>query len=204
MCYKKSMPRTVDRAGRRAELAGAVWRVVAREGVEGASVRKVAEEAGLSPGSLRHFFPSQAHLLRWALELVGQRLEARLVDVRRASRGDGADAVGAMVAEMLPLDEDRRLECHVWLAFTARSLVDPSLQTAREELDTRLGAAFEVMVALLDEGGALGAGRDRALEAQRLYAVVDGLIVHSLLRQDPGGGVLDIVAAHLRELAVPA
>lgn len=52
--------KVVDAGVGRRELAEAVWRVILRDGVEGASVREVAAEAGLSSGSLKHYFGSQS------------------------------------------------------------------------------------------------------------------------------------------------
>ena len=54
------MPRVVDHAVRRQELAEALWRVVRRDGVHEVSVRTVADEAGTSPGALRHYFGEHA------------------------------------------------------------------------------------------------------------------------------------------------
>lgn len=61
-----------------AELAEAVWRVIRRDGLEHASVRNVAREAGLSMGSLRHYFSTQSELLIFALRLVIERIDRRL------------------------------------------------------------------------------------------------------------------------------
>lgn len=193
------MPRFVDHEDRRAALAAAVWRVVARDGIDGASVRRVADEAGLSVGSLRYFFSTQAQLLTFALDLVGQRLEGRLVAVRERRDLDPVGLVTAMVEEMLPLDEARRLECRVWLAFAARSLVDATLEPTQRQLDERLSHAFAVMVAVLDEAGLLRADLDRELEAERLCALVDGLILRGLVRGPDGCRA--VVGAHIREIA---
>ena len=57
------MPIVVDPEERRRDLAEAVWRVVRRDGLERASVREVAREAGVSMGSLRHYFEiGRAHV----------------------------------------------------------------------------------------------------------------------------------------------
>ncbi|GAA1487885.1 TetR family transcriptional regulator [Brachybacterium sacelli] len=57
------MPKLIDHARRREELAEAAWRVLLREGVGRASVRNVAAEAGLTVNSLRHVFSTQDELL---------------------------------------------------------------------------------------------------------------------------------------------
>lgn len=54
------MPKVVDHERRREDLARAVWAVVARAGVDGATVRAVATEAGWSIGALRYYFATQA------------------------------------------------------------------------------------------------------------------------------------------------
>ena len=195
------MPKVVDAAARRTELAEAVWRVIVRDGLEGASVRHIAQEAGLSVGSLRHYFTSQSDLLSFALELVGDRIDARISAL--APERDQRLRVQVMVVEMLPLDTERRAECEVWLAFTARALVDPSLAELRANIDMRLRQAFRIMIDRLAAAGLLRPSLDRATEAERLYALVDGLIVHALLSPTPAGEhwVRDIVAAHLDDLA---
>jgi DNA-binding transcriptional regulator YbjK len=72
------VPKVVDPVARRQEVAEAVLRVVRRDGLEQASVRNVAREAGLSMGSLRHYFASQSELMVFAFRTVVDRIESRL------------------------------------------------------------------------------------------------------------------------------
>ena len=123
------MPRQLDTDARRRELGEAAWRVIRRDGLEHASVRNVAAEAGLSAGSLRHVFPSQSELLGFALELVGERVAARIAALDGS--GEARAAVERVLAEIVPLDPDRRAEFEVWLAFVARARVDPALRAGR-------------------------------------------------------------------------
>jgi len=80
------MPKVVDPVERRRELAEAVWRVIRRDGIEGASVREVAREAELSTGSLRHYFGTQSELLTFAMRSVMQRIERRVAALGRDAR----------------------------------------------------------------------------------------------------------------------
>lgn len=195
------MPRVVDADQRRAEIVDAVWRVIARDGLDQASVRSVAREAGLSVGSLRHYFGSQAELLAFTLDAVGERLEARLTAA--GATGDPLARVRAKVDEMLPLDAERRRECEVWLAFTARALVDDPLRKAQRDVDRRLSEAFRYLVGLLAEADLLRADSDLDVEAERLNAVVDGLIVHGLTRRFSAKIMRSVVNAHLAEMTRP-
>ncbi|MDP8952326.1 MAG: TetR family transcriptional regulator, partial [Actinomycetota bacterium] len=72
------MPKVVDSDARRTQIAEAVWRVILRGGLERASVRNVAREAGLSMGSLRHYFGTQAELPAFAMQLVTERVRGRI------------------------------------------------------------------------------------------------------------------------------
>ncbi|WP_230395057.1 TetR/AcrR family transcriptional regulator [Plantactinospora alkalitolerans] len=194
------MPKIVDEEIRRTQLAEAVWRVVRRDGLQQASVRNVAQEAGLSAGSLRNSFASQSDLMVFAMRLVGERIRIRLDAVDPT--GDPAEFVRRIIAEMLPLDAERRTECEVWLAFSARSLVDPALRPLREQTHHLLTQVFTNLVDRLAEAGLIRAGLDRQLEADRLYVLTDGLILHGVLHGEPahGGRASAIVTAHLAEL----
>lgn len=75
---ERGVPKVVDHDQRREELARAVWAVIARAGVEGATVRAVAAEAGWSMGALRYYFATQDGLLRFALEVMLRRTPERL------------------------------------------------------------------------------------------------------------------------------
>ena len=60
------MPKKVNHEEQKHILGKAAWRVIKKEGIEGASVRKVAEEAGLSAGSLRIIF--QIKMSYWRIQ----------------------------------------------------------------------------------------------------------------------------------------
>ncbi|MGH3177968.1 MAG: TetR/AcrR family transcriptional regulator, partial [Streptosporangiaceae bacterium] len=53
-----TMPKVVDHAARRAELVDAAWRVIAEEGLEAATMRRIAEAAGCTTGRVTHYFDS--------------------------------------------------------------------------------------------------------------------------------------------------
>jgi AcrR family transcriptional regulator len=164
------VPKLVDHDARREELAAALWRVVTRDGVERASVRRVAAEAGWSTGSLRHYFDSQPALLAFAMELVIERVTRR---VEAASRHGTPRAVAEhALQEVLPLDDERRAEMQVWLAFTTRSLVDPELRPLRERAHEGLRELCRGAAQLIGAAPA---------DAERIHALVDGLAMHAVL-----------------------
>ncbi|WP_042417293.1 TetR/AcrR family transcriptional regulator [Streptacidiphilus anmyonensis] len=189
------MPKIVDPEERRASVAAAVWRVVRRSGLDGVSVRTVAAEAGLSPGSLRHYFATQAEVLAFAMQLVLDRVRARVEAVEPDP--DTATAVRRVIEELLPLDAERRAEAEVWLAFTTRAQVDPALRALRDaSYDALESVCGQLTDALLpDHPG-------REAEVERLYALIDGLVLHAVMRPDRATPALmrAVVDRHLTEL----
>jgi AcrR family transcriptional regulator len=174
------MPKVVDHQRRRQELGRAVWRVIRRDGVDGASVRRVAHEAGWSPGALRHYFASQSELLAFAMQLLVERVEERVAALQDVS--DPREGVAQRLHELLPLDEERRAENTIWLAFAARALIDRGLRTQYEQVHEALRAACTRAVQVVAPSP--GDGLDAALAAERLHALLDGLAVHTALHPE--------------------
>lgn len=108
-----------------------MWRVIGRTGIASATVRAVAAEAGVSPGSLRHYFSDQAGLVRFATDLMTQRVVERLQQQMERG-GGGSDAGERILQQMLPLDADREMEAAVWLEALMQARFDPQLATLKE------------------------------------------------------------------------
>jgi AcrR family transcriptional regulator len=199
------MPRQVDPERRRAELAEAVWTVIRRDGLQRASVRNVAREAGLSMGSLRHYFASQSELLCFAMQLVGDRARARIRAM--APEPDPRQAAERLLHQLVPLDDERRAESEVWLAFTGHALVDPEQRAIHERIHDQLHGACATAITLLADAGLTARDLDIPLEATRLHALVDGLAVHAVMRPSelPPSRIEAVLARHLDTLqATPA
>lgn len=198
------MPKVVDHAQRRRELGHAVWRVIRRDGVDHASVRTVAAEAGWSAGALRHYFATQSELLAFAMRLVVERIEERIAALERAA--DPREAVEQVLHELLPLDDERRAENEIWLAFTARALIDPDLRAQHNEIHDALQRACTSALETLAAAGRVDAGAASALQAERLHALTDGLAVHTALRPDqmPPERIVAVVRLHLDALGEDA
>ncbi len=175
------MPKKVDPQVRRRQIAEALHRVTATHGLDGVSLRHVAAEAGVSAGLVQHWFCTKDQMLQFALETVSEQVETRLARrMAEIEHGTPRQAVRALLIELLPLDEQRRLEAHVAVAFGARAAVSP-------EIARSLRAGMDQMRAFLADriraaGGAYGADRaERAAVA--LTALVDGLTAHTLAQQ---------------------
>jgi AcrR family transcriptional regulator len=188
-----------DPEERREEIADAVLRVIRRAGVGAASVRTVADEAGMSTGSLRHFFGTQSELLLFAMELVIRRVTERIADIEPT--GELLVDARVLVDQFVPLDDTRRVEMDVWQSFVVAARTDPTLAEVRDRSDEAVyDAMLQVTTALQDAGILRGASAE--VEAMRLHALVDGLAAHGVnhpRRMDAAriGAVLD---AHIDAL----
>lgn len=185
-------------------MAEATWRLIQRDGLEGVSVRTVAREAGVSVGSLRHYFASQSELLAFALKMVGERIEKRLaqLELGKDLRAD----IQAVVDQILPLDEERTTETIIWLAFLGRAVADEKLR----ELAAVSNAIIHGLLLRITENmlryGLLPDDADPKLEARRLHALVDGLAVHAVTDRPPWSAekVREVVAYHLNRITAGA
>ena len=191
------MPKVVDHAQRRRELVAATWAVVAAEGIEAATVRRIAEEAGCTTGRITHYFADKEEVLVAALRQVHRAAGKRML----AAIGprSGLEALRAVLAEALPLDEERILEWRVWLAFWGSAATSTSLQaeqhqryrewrgllkrvlaTAQLSADIDLDRLVDQIVALVDGFGLQGVLDPQHPQpeqlASRLNGAVDALI----------------------------
>jgi AcrR family transcriptional regulator len=177
-------PRVVDPVARRRHVAEAVFRVVVRDGVEQASLRNVALEAGLAIGSIRHYFDSHDAMIVFAAEALVDSVGARvLAHVETLGSGEGRPAV-RVLSEVLPLDDRRRDEVALWLAFATAARTRPALLPHAERLYDGLRFICEKVVRRMVAEGTAAAALDVPLEVQRLAALVDGLAVDGVLHPD--------------------
>jgi AcrR family transcriptional regulator len=194
------MPR-LDGESRRRQLAEALWRVVLRDGIQAASVRKVAAEAGVSAGSLRHVFPSQSELLAFAMELIIEEVSRRVADVEPS--GEIRDVVERRLQSLLVLDPESRAVFEVWLAFSGRARVDATLRPLRDETHGRVRELCRVALETLVAHRKARSDLDVPFETERLHALVDGLAMHATLDPDvtTAARQIEALSRHLDTLA---
>lgn len=202
MCDNGLVPKVVDHEGRRAELAVALWRVALRDGFDAVTVRSVAEESAWSAGALRHYFPDKTKMVLFAIDFVVDSVRQRIGAANAAVGSLSPQLVQDHLEQLLPLDDERRLESEAWFALVTLAHRDASAAERRTEVDELVRGAVESAVAALEELGTLGAGRTRAAESARLHALLDGMVLQLLARPPrlSPAEAQDMLAAHLAEL----
>jgi len=118
------MPKIVDHAKRREEIAQVACQVVAECGFEQTTVARIAEAAGYTTGMVAHYYESKQDIILAALRLILTRIEARLN--RLHERGE-RNLLGVL-SEALPIDAARFTECAFWMAFWGQVSADKKLR----------------------------------------------------------------------------
>ncbi|ASU84164.1 TetR/AcrR family transcriptional regulator [Nocardiopsis gilva YIM 90087] len=189
------MPRQVDHDGRRRQIADAVCRLADERGVEGVTLRDVANRAGVSMGAVQRCFGTKEEMLVFALGHIGERLTARIRARTTESPAQSAGtALGHAVTEIALLREEHRAEARVWLTFVAQAAVSPSLAAV---LRSSYADLQQMLTRLIGESTGTN---DPQAAARALIALADGLTAHVLVGHLTPETALDTLDHHLRTL----
>ncbi|ONI83135.1 TetR family transcriptional regulator [Actinosynnema sp. ALI-1.44] len=180
------MPKIVIPEDRRRAVSEAVARLVSQEGIDGASLRNVAKEAGLAIGSVRHYFANHEELMIFTMRELGQRIGARIaahVDqlLNAGPEVDRRALVETLFAEFLPLDRTRSDEAVAWLAFVVAARTRPALRPTAEEQHQFVRTLIDRTLREAIARGGLPQDLDVEVETLRLSALLDGLTLQALV-----------------------
>jgi TetR/AcrR family transcriptional repressor of bet genes len=171
------MPKVVDHDQRRAELVAAAWTVIAYEGIEAATIRRIAEVAGCTTGRVTHYFDARNEILVAALRRVHYAAGRRMLDHLQTKQG--SDSLRAVLLDALPLDSQRALEWRVWLAFWGRASTDTALVEEQQHRYAEWRRLLQTIIAAT-------AGKQATPEQVRLLVdlvagTIDGLGIQAVL-----------------------
>lgn len=175
------MPKVVDHAERRRRIADGLLAVAAERGLESVTVRQVAAAVGVSPGMVQHYFGAKDEMMAFALDVVQERVRARLEAAVADDEGDSdgpAPPIGlarVLLRELLPRDRRTRDEASVTLAFLAYAAVHP---TAGETVRADTTRLLDILTEGIERSQLIGDLRsdlDARATARSLLALVDGL-----------------------------
>nr|WP_106782478.1 TetR family transcriptional regulator C-terminal domain-containing protein [Lysinibacillus timonensis] len=173
------MPKIVNHYERKAQIAKATWNVIAREGLGGASVRSIAKEADLSLGAVRHYFNTQEELLEFAMALVEEQVNERILEHAKQPLPPKQLTLN-MIMELVPTGE-RVVEMQVWLEYISYKLRKNELGE-----DTVYKGIVNLM-SKLNDAGLLKENINIGEEIVHLHALIDGLSLHLLMGLVPIG-----------------
>ncbi|WP_236412486.1 TetR/AcrR family transcriptional regulator [Paenibacillus sp. JJ-223] len=194
------MPKIVDHEKQRKMVAAAAIRVIRDHGLEHATVRNIAKEAGLSVGSMRHYFATQAELFAFCMNLFADRVQQRVEALQM--NGSVLQNMKNLLLQFLPLDEDRKIEMEVWFSFTAKVLVYPELKKLSDQMHQGMYMSAQYVIQELQTQGLTDPDMDAGVETEKLYALIDGLAIHMLMQPErlTAERVEQVIEQHLNML----
>jgi TetR/AcrR family transcriptional regulator, transcriptional repressor of bet genes len=195
------MPKIVDARLRRSEFVDATWRVIRKEGLPAATLRRVAAEARCTTGALTHYFSNREALLVQALRAAHFAAGARMVAAAGRVRGD-LKRLETLVLEALPLDAVRMNEWKTHLTFWGEACDNEKLRSENARRFAEWGQLLEEYMAPIVPGE-----KARRREAMLLMGLIDGLALRLVLQARRGSRnqadateVADAVRSHLRAM----
>lgn len=194
------MPKIVDHDRQRVKFAEAAMSLIARHGLEGVTMRAVAAEAGLSYGSLFHYFNSKDELLMHAVR-HSTSLQTKRVN-EYASRYSGLKALEHLLCDDAIITESTRDDWMVWLTFLYKAALQASFATAYAELIDGWQARIAGLLQDAQQAGEINSELDVSFEAMAIWAYSAGIGQLSLLHPDllPVELQKQLISAYLEKL----
>ena len=163
------MPKIVDHEERRRAIASAAVDAIAANGLSGVKLTDIARTAGVTTGSIAHYFSDKDAVLAAALEEVCTRLFIQF------GQPDTPPCVEE-IATTLPTNDEKRKEWKVWLAYWGRAPHAPALAQIHRQYYAEIETAVAEDMA--------GIHPDPHLAAAAIISAVDGIGTRATLEPD--------------------
>ena len=169
--------RDMRREATKAAVLEAARRVFLEQGFEGATIKQIADEAGVSPGTVLNAEPSKAALLVAILKREYEQIAESAERMEAVLSGNASDRLNALLHLMLD-GHTRHTELfaaaigHSWLVS------DPAYQAAIEDMDF----AWEALRRVMRDGVERGEFREDLNIDGLLQVLLD--IFFSAIRED--------------------
>ncbi len=189
---------TADSDASRRAIVVAVWKLIARVGIEGVTFRRVAEQAGVSVGRIQHHFGTREALVRAACLAMIEFAH----DQYQGLPDDALVRLRHLLLHALPDSPGARFGTSVWYAYLAKSVDDPEI--SRLLADTKRGTEDECvrLIEQVEQSSPDRGPRDARGTARRLLALADGLTVRVLVGDLSGAEARELLESELGTLVV--
>lgn len=169
---------------RRAMVLEAAARLIADEGLAAATMRRIAESAGISLGTLTHHFASVDSLLAETLERCSERFTETLQGSVDLCGGDAEPRLMALFDAICPHRPAAGRQWRLWLAFWSRAVYDPALARVHARRYRAWRGTVKKLLLAGIEAGSFSEMIDVDATTHELVALMDGLCL-AVLMDDP-------------------
>jgi AcrR family transcriptional regulator len=167
------MARSIRNPESRERIVDAAATVVAAQGLQGATMRAIATEAGVSTGFITHYFEDKQALMVEVLRRTNARAARRVL--RASKAGPGIERLRAALEAVLPLDVARRREWQVWVAVWSQAAPGEELAAGYRAGWIGLRSIFAGLIEQACAEDALEQPLDVDYHAERLVTVLAGV-----------------------------
>jgi len=164
---------------RRDEVVQATWRVIARDGLDRASMRAIAQELGSTTGVLTHYFRDKEALLDFVLASMADALDERWAPLLGAT--PSVERVIEHIAAVLPGNARLIDSWKVWLSFTVAAFARRRQSMDHTAFYASLRKRWANALRELQQHGEIRPDLDPEMEAELLLCLIDGLGVQGAI-----------------------
>ena len=157
---------------RRDALISAALELVAEGGPQAATIRAIAERAGVTPGLIRHYFTTKDELTRTAYGYLMDRMTNSSAEVLQSAPDNPASRLAVFVAASLNPPIVDPLQLGLWAGFLHGMRRDPSMRLVHAE---RYYAYRDLLQSLIAALPRVATEAKLRADAIACNAVIDGL-----------------------------
>lgn len=197
-----AVPKRVDHELRRRQIGEALLRIASARGLQSASMREVAAEAGVSLRLVQYYFHTKEELLLGALAYLGERLAARVEShIRALGPVIPRRVVYGTLAAILPTDAESLDLTRAYTGYYTLVFTDPDLATRHgATYPDKLERLLAGQLSAAQQAGQIDATLDPETTAAGLLALTNGLGASVLGGQRDGETALAVLTYHIDRL----
>jgi TetR/AcrR family transcriptional regulator, transcriptional repressor of bet genes len=185
---------------RHAEIVDAAVRVIARDGLSGASLRSIAREIGYTTGVVMHHFKDKEELLVAAAEAVFGPYADLLAEA--LAMEDSFEGLRRISVIPLPTTRAKQAIPRLYAQAIASAESEPAFADACRRRYTAIRQGLQSLLAKGQQNGSFKDNFDPAAQCDLLCAMIDGLALHAVSEPTrfPPTRVVALVTQELEKL----
>ncbi|MGH8517356.1 MAG: TetR/AcrR family transcriptional regulator [Panacagrimonas sp.] len=188
------------RSARHTEIVEAAVRVIARDGLSGASLRSIAREIGYTTGVVMHYFKDKEELLVAAAEAVFGPYEELLSEASQMD--DVFEGLRRMLVVPLPTTRAKQVIPRIYAQVLASVDSEPAFAEICRRRYAALRQGLQTLLASGQKNGSFRKDFEPAMQCDVLCALVDGLGLHAISEPSrfPASRIVTLVTQELEKL----
>jgi len=183
---------------RKSEILENYYQVIIDEGLEGASIGKIAKRANIHPSLIIHYFKTKEKMTTELVDLLIEKYEApEFLDFSHIP--DLKHRFQALMDTLFSLEWSRTVDTGVHFGFYYLSFRKPAIRNCFREMFTRFRDYLVHELEMYQKAGIIKA-KDAKVAAYFIVTLMEGLEFHTQFLSD--GQPFEVFANASREIAV--